>query len=452
MRLSLLEWAVQVLHRSNQSPASHHRLLLRELEALSEGRTDRLLIHMPPGSAKSTYISTIFPAWWFGRHPGSSIIATSHSASLAGYFSKRVQDLIVGQEHSLGYELAKGARSTLDWRISNGGEYFAAGTRGSVIGRRADLVIVDDPIGNQAQADRLGDRERIWNWYRSDLTTRLKPKGRIVIVMTRWHEDDLAGRLEQHRDDGWNILKLPALAEDGDPLGRAPGEPLWPEWEDAAALQRRRTLLGERTWFAAYQQSPRPMEGGLFKVSCLLPVDEPARTTGSTVRAWDLAATVATGGNDPDWTVGIKLRSDRPGQYVVLDVIRIRGSARQIEKTIVGAANLDGTSVHIGLPEDPGQAGKSQVANFTGLLAGYHVIATRESGSKIVRAQPLSSQVESGNVSFVRADWNRAFIEELRDFPFGTKDDQVDALVRAFTTLNGLATTTRKLSVPLLSR
>ncbi len=340
----------------------------------------------------------------------------------------------------------------MQWRISNGGEYFAAGTRGSIIGRRADLVIVDDPIGNQAQADRPADRERIWDWYRSDLATRLKPKGRILIVMTRWHEDDLAGRLKQHTDDGWRVLKLPALAEEDDPLDRMPGEPLWPEWEDLPALQRRRASVGERTWFAAYQQSPRPLEGGLFKVACLQPVDHSAWTDGLTVRAWDLAATIATGANNPDWTVGVKLRVERPGQFLVLDVIRMRGSARQIEQTILATAQLDGTTVHIGLPEDPGQAGKSQVANYTGLLSGYHVIATRESGSKAIRAQPVSSQIEAGNVSILRADWNRAFIEELRDFPYGGKDDQVDALVRAFTTLNSLPAPMRKLAIPFLSR
>ena len=183
-----------------------------------------------------------------------------------------------------------------------------------------------------------------------------------------------------------------------------------------------------------------------------MPVDRSERADGLTVRAWDLAATIATGANDPDWTVGVKLRVERPGQFLVLDVIRMRGTARQIEQAIVDAAQLDGTSVHIGFPEDPGQAGKSQVSHYVGLLAGYHVVATRESGSKILRAQPLSSQIENGNLSVVRGEWNRTFLEELRDFPFGRKDDQVDALVRAFTTLNSLSGPTRKIAIPFLSR
>jgi predicted phage terminase large subunit-like protein len=452
VRTNLLDWAAHVLKYSDQTPAAHHRLLLQELQALSLGTIDRLLVHMPPGSAKSTYASTFFPVWWFGQHPGSSIIAASHTESLAAHFGRRVRDLIATEQPRLGYNLIKGARSTLQWRLSNGSEYFAVGTRGSVIGRRADLVIVDDPIGSLAQADRSVDRNRIWDWFRSDLTTRLKPKGRILIVMTRWHEDDLAGRLAEYANDNWRVIKLPAVAEENDQLGRTPGEPLWPQWEDLAALQRKRASVGERTWNAAYQQSPRPLEGGLFKVGGIVPVDQSERADGLTVRAWDLAATIATGSNDPDWTVGVKLRVERPGQFLVLDVIRMRGSARQIEQTIVGAARLDGTSVHIGFPEDPGQAGKSQVSQYVGLLAGFHVVATRESGSKLLRAQPLSSQIESGNLSIVRADWNRVFLDELRDFPFDGKDDQVDALVRAFTTINNLSGSTRRIAVPFLVR
>ena len=451
LRTNLLEWAAHILRISDQTPAAHHRLLLRELETLSQGSTDRLLVHMPPGSAKSTFASTLFPAWWFSQHPGSSIITASHTASLAEHFGRRVRDLIATQEDSLGYTLLQGDRAASHWRVSNGGEYFASGTRGSIIGRRADLVIVDDPIGNQAQADRSADRERIWDWYRSDLSTRLKPKGRVLIVMTRWHEDDLAGRLATHADDGWRILKLPALAEENDPLARAIGEPLWPEWEDLPALLRKRMLVGERTWSAGYQQAPRRLEGTLFKTANITILDDVPDSGGPTVRGWDLAATVADG-NNPDWTVGVKLRAHAPGQFVVLDVIRLRGSARNVEQTIVRAANGDGISVHIGIPEDPGQAGKSQVTNYTSLLAGYHVIATKETGSKVLRAQPLSSQVEAGNISIVNAPWNRIFLEELREFPNGSKDDQVDALVRAFTTLINLAPATRSVDFSFLSR
>ncbi len=452
IRTNLLEWAVHALAPLEQIPAAHHELLLRELETVSRGQVDRLMIQMPPGSAKSTFASTLFPVWWFSQHPGSSVIAASHTASLARHFSKRVRDLIATEEPRLGYHLVKGDRASPHWRLSNGSEYFAAGTRGSIVGRRADLVILDDPIGNQMQADRLGDRDRLWDWYRSDLTTRLKPNGRVILIMTRWHEDDLAGRLADQPEGGWRVLRLPALAEENDPLNRSIGEPLWPEWEDLAALARKRVQVGERTWSAMFQQSPRPPEGGLFRLTKLLPEDSPPSDGAATVRAWDLAATDLATGSNPDWTAGVKLRLVRPGRYVVLDVVRLRGSPWEVEKAIFAAAEADGRAVHIGLPEDPGQAGKAQSSYLTGLLAGYHVVTTRETGSKYLRAQPLASQVEAGNVAFVRGPWNRAFLDELRDFPHGGKDDQVDAFVRAFGTLNSVGSPSRSLKIAFLSR
>jgi predicted phage terminase large subunit-like protein len=135
-----------------------------------------------------------------------------------------------------------------------------------------------------------------------------------------------------------------------------------------------------------------------------------------------------------------------------VDVIRLRGSPRQIEETIISTARLDGHGVPIGLPEDPGQAGKSQISYLTSRLAGYRVIASRESGSKFTRALSLASQVEAGNVAILRADWNLVLVDELRDFPYGRKDDQVDALVRAFTTLLGVADTVRQTTVPFFNR
>jgi hypothetical protein len=169
-------------------------LLLKELERLARGEIDRLMILMPPGSAKSTYASMIFPAWWFVQHPGSAVIAASHTGDLALHFGRAVRNLIAEHESRLGYTLAQGNRAAGRWQISSKGQYFATGVRGPVAGRRADLIIIDDPIKSQAEADSAMLRDHIWNWYRSDLTTRLKPGGRIVLIMTRWHEDDLGGR------------------------------------------------------------------------------------------------------------------------------------------------------------------------------------------------------------------------------------------------------------------
>jgi predicted phage terminase large subunit-like protein len=424
-----------------------------ELEAVSRGDTDRLMVQMPPGSAKSTYASILYPAWWFTQHPKHSIIAASHTAGLATYFGRRARSIIGEEAHWLGYDIAVRDRASSHWSTSSGGEYYSVGIRGAIIGRRADLAIIDDPVKSQAEADSAVHRDRIWDWFRSDLIPRLKPKARIVLMMTRWHQDDLCGRLLAQDPNEWRCVRLPALAEEGDQLDRSPGEPLWPEWEDIQALLRRRASVGERGWLAQFQQSPRPDSGTLFKVSCLEFIDAvPPGPPVPVVRAWDLAATTATGRNDPDWTVGVKLMRHASGRYTVLDVVRLRGTSREMEDSIAVAARVDGRTVTIGLPMDPGQAGKSQVAYLTRQLAGHHVISSRETGAKTTRAAPVASQIEAGNVTLVRANWNHAFVEELRDFPFGRKDDQVDALSHAFDMLLDIPTPARTLAVPYLGR
>jgi len=453
IRGSLTEWANVTLAPAGHAPAAHHLLLMRELESLSHGDTDRLIVLMPPGSAKSTYASVLFPAWWFTQHPRSSIIAASHTADLAEHFGRQVRNLVLEYGPRLGYELVPDKRSAARWQTSRRGVYLAAGIRGPIVGHRADLAIIDDPIKSQAEADNAGFRDHVWSWYRSDLSTRLKPGARVLLIMTRWHEDDLGGRLLAQQRDQWRVLRLPALAEAGDPLGRAPGAPLWPDWESGAELDRKRRSIGERAWSALFQQAPKPLEGGLFKVNRLAFVDAPpASGSGVVVRAWDLAETQASGANDPDWTAGVKLLRDEAGRYTVLHVSRLRGTPRDVEEAIVAAARADGTTVTIGLPEDPGQAGRSQVSYLARALAGYRITASRETGAKLTRAMPVASQIEAGNVALVRAEWTDIFLEELRDFPYGRKDDQVDALSRAFAMLTELGRPARRLHVPLLAR
>lgn len=409
------------------------------------------MILMPPGSAKSTYASVIFPAWWFSQHPRSSVISASHSLSLATHFSRRLRGLIEEKRHYLGFTVAKKQRAIDSWSTSDGGDYLAVGVRGAITGRRADLIIIDDPIRSQADAESPRQREHIWEWFKSDVTTRLKPHGRVVLIMTRWHPDDLGGQLLERSKAEWRVVRLPALAEPDDPIGRPPGSALWPEWEDREALLRKRELIGERAWSALFQQIPLPAGGRLFLVDRIAVV-EPVTAADNLVRAWDLAATNLNGRNDPDWTVGIKLRRDDTGRYLIVDVVRIRGTPHEVEALIVTTAQKDGAKVIVAIPEDPGQAGKSQMSYLTRQLAGFHVIAARETGSKATRAMPLASQVEAGNVSIARADWNRALIDEMRDFPWGKKDDQVDALVRAFTTLTTRPRPPSSISMSFLSR
>jgi predicted phage terminase large subunit-like protein len=446
IRGELAAWSKLALSSQSLVPAPHHLRMISELEAVAEGDNDRLMLLLPPGSAKSTYASLLLPPWFLARNPTASVIATSHTGGLARSFGMGVRCLISEHALRLGVELHPSSRAAERFGLVQGGNYFATGVRGPVTGRRADLVIIDDPVKSYREADSVVQRDHLWDWFRSDLVTRLKPGGRIVLVMTRWHPDDLGGRILESSDP-WRVLRLPALAEPEDPLGRAPGDALWPSWEDRAALERKRALMGERSFASLFQQSPTVPGGRLFQVQRIAVLEE--AMVGASVRAWDLAASAEHG----DWTAGVLLcRGQGEGGYQVLDVVRFQGGPEQVEATIKRTAALDGREVTIGLPQDPGQAGRSQVSYLTRGLSGFRVSSSVEGGAKAMRATPVASQANAGNLSLLRGRWNRAFLEELQDFPNGTKDDQVDALSRAFMLLDEVSAPARSMRVHFSER
>lgn len=436
IRRDFLAWCEFVLAPQGQRPAAHHQLIIRELQAVADGQTQRLMMFLPPGSAKSTYTSLLFPAWLMARQPGVPIIAASHTASLAESFSRRVQNLV--REHTLRLGFGLASESAELWTSTNGGQYRAAGVGGAVTGFRAGVALCDDLVKSRADADSATYRERAWEWFNADLKTRLKPGSPIVVIGTRWHQDDIYGRLLEVDPAGWRVLKIPAIATDpDDPLGRSIGEPLWSDdtYGYGAALLRAHADYERagamRDWSSLYQQDPRPAEGALFRTERLEVIDA-APAGGTLVRAWDLAATKQVGTRDPDWTVGLKLQRTPQGAYVIHDVVRLRGGPDEVEAAIVATASQDGRGVTISLPQDPGQAGKAQAQYLTRKLAGFTVKVTPETGDKATRAGPVASQVNVGNVKLLRGSWNRPFLDELAGFPSASKDDQVDALSRAF--------------------
>ncbi len=449
LRGSLDIWAEQVLARGSQQPAAHHRVMMTALQKVASGGCDRLMLLMPPGSAKSTYTSVLFPAWWMQARPGGSLIACAHTNALARNFGRRVRGLLLQNAARLGCDVELGHSAAQDFSTNLGSSYLGLGVHAHVTGRRADMVLIDDPIGGIAEAMSARARDRLWSWYRADLATRLKPGGAVVLAMTRWHRDDLAGRLLD-AGDRWQVIKLPALAEADDPLGRAPGAALWPDWEDEGALERKRAMVGEQSWAALYQQRPIARTQRLFTAARISVLDDVPNLAGA-VRAWDLASSVAEGG-DPDWTVGVKLGRTVAGSYVVLDVVRLRAGPAAVEQAICECANRDGKAVRVCLPQDPGQAGRSQILYLTRQLAGYVVNASPETGSKAIRAMPVAAQIDAGNFAIMQAAWNREFVDELSDFPDGTKDDQVDALSRAFMCLLDAPQKSRRLDMSFISR
>lgn len=251
------------------------------------------MVLMPPGSAKSTYASILFPPWFMGRNAGSSILGVSNTTELAERFSRRVRNIVGGPDfHRIfGFGVSEDSAAAGNWETVRGGEFFAAGMGAAIAGRRADLGLIDDPIKTREEADSDRVRQKHWEWYLNDFLTRLKPGGRQILIQTRWHEDDLGGRILEREADRWKVIKVPMLAVGDDPIGRTRGERLWPEWFTEEMIETAK--LDTRGWNALYQQDPVPDEGDYFMRVNFSEYDE--LPTVRIYAASDFAVTEGTG-------------------------------------------------------------------------------------------------------------------------------------------------------------
>ena len=419
--------------------ARHHQLIAEQLERVERGEIDRLMLLIPPRHGKSELASKSMPAWSIGRQPWRQFISASASIDLARDWGREVRNIVDSDAYQsiYGTRLQEDSKAAGKWNTQQGGCYYAVGVGGSPLGRGADIFLIDDPFGSMEDARSPKIRENVWNWYTGTVYNRLQKDGAIILINHRMHEDDLSGRLiEQMKagKDQWTIVELPAFAVDHDreghpvvdPIGRKAGEPLWPEEYDTPRLERRRDNTLARFWSAMFQQQPVPDEGELFAPD-KLSVRQNTDDVFQWVRAWDLAGSV-----EGDWTCGVRIGRTKTGLFVVGDVVRMRGTPEKVQRLILETARADLRRTRISLPKDPGQAGLFQVEALTRALAGYPVVSSPETGDKQQRAEPFAVQVNIGNVAMIEADWNAAYREELRAFPYGKWDDQVDASSRAF--------------------
>lgn len=266
----------------------HLALMRRELERLDAGECDRLMFSTPPRHGKSEQNTIRYPAYRIETAPSTRVIMGAHTAALAKKFSRRTRALCRARGVSLNAE----SQAADDWETDSGGGERAVGVGGAIAGVGADLVVLDDPVKSRAEAESPAYRERLWDWYRDDIVTRLEPDGQMILTMTRWHEDDLAGRiLASEEASDWRIVNLEALCEtEDDPLGRARGEALCPERFDEAQLQRLRRILG-RTFNALYQGRPTAAEGNIIKREWFRYwTERPAEEFIMVVQSWDTAS------------------------------------------------------------------------------------------------------------------------------------------------------------------
>ncbi len=435
---------------ASYAPNWHHERLAWELDEVLAGRNKRLIVNMPPQHGKSEQVSRRFPAYALGRRPDIPIIHASYNADLATEMSRDVQAVMDSKVYR---RLFPGTRlaGTRDAEIrmaaqfdvvGTDGSYRAAGVGQGITGKSMLLGIIDDPIKSRAEAESEAFRRQVWNWYVSDFRTRsMGDDAAIVLVQTRWHEDDLAGRLLRMAKDNpladqWRVVSFPAVCEElrvDDP--RQLGEALWPSRFSREWLEATRVGSGVYDWSALYQQRPVPPGGAMGQRAWFKVVDV-ASPAVRRCRCWDLAGTKPTPGRDPDWTVGVRLAMNPSGIWTIEHIVRTRTTAREVDSLMKMWAQTDGPDVLIREWQDPGAAGKAVIEAHRLMLAGRDYEPLPSSGEKSLRWRPFLVQAEAGNVQVRKAEWTEAFLDEISLVPYALHDDQADAVAGAFIALS----------------
>lgn len=429
------------VHRGKWQLAKHLKPVCEALQKVERGEIDRLMIFMPPRHGKSQSVTETFPSYFIGRQPDRRVIEVSYSKGFAQKFgnSNRRKLLNFG-EKLFGVTLDRTNNSKTNWDIAGrDGGMISVGLGGAITGEGADLLLIDDVVKNRKEADSKTVQNAIWDEWTATLLTRLHPGGRIILIMTRWHEDDLAGRiLKEAEETGehWEIINLPCEAEENDPLGREVGEPLWPERYGKAWMDRKKKAVGSRDWQALYQQNPRPDASmQMFRREWFRIVQDYPRKARQ-VRYWDLAATEAKPGKDPDWTAGGRV-AEMDGVYYIVDIARTRATPKGVEDLVRQTAELDTRRIPIHMEQEGGSSGVNTVDRYRrDVLKGYTFYPDKKTSNKVERAAPLSAAAEAGNVLLVCGSWNKDFLDEAEAFPRGRHDDMVDAVSGAFAKLN----------------
>lgn len=393
------------------------------LDQVTLGKCKRLMLFLPPRHGKSEQATIHYPAYRLLTDPSMRVIVGAYNKDLACEFSQGSRRIAT----EFGFPFAADQNRQDRWRSVHGGGLRAAGVGTGVTGFGADLVIIDDPVKSRAEAESPAYRQRVLDWYQNDLYTRLHPGAAIILIMTRWHSLDIGGYLENDENgDKWDIVRLPAIAEENDLLGRIPGDALWPDRYGAHDFDRIKSVIGSYAFSALYQQNPVPRDGGYFKHEWFRIV-EPQVRSGAACRGWDTAATPGSG----DYTASVRIVREND-RYIVTDAWRAQVSPAERRTRQRQIAEMDGRQTVQHLAQDPGSAGVDQVEHDKRNLVGFPVTSNRPTGTKEVRAMPFAAACEAGLIDVERGPWNRAFIDELCSFPTGTHDDQVDAAADAF--------------------
>ena len=428
-----------VVSEGRWKPYRHLIHLDNKLLDIAQGTSKRLMVFMPPRHGKSEMISKYFPAWFMMNNPDKRIILTSYGAEFASGWGRKVRELMAEHGPELFHvNVDRKSSAAARWNMEDlEGEMITAGVGVGISGRGADVLIIDDPVKDDKEAASKTYRDRAWEWYLSTASTRLSSDGAIILVMTRWHTDDLAGRLLAAQEDGgdeWEVVNFPAIAEDSDILGRETGDPLCPEMFPLETLKQIRHRQGSYWWSSLYQQRPSPAEGGTLKrqwfryytgTAPTITVDGRAHNVYDCTRfaTVDLAASLKT---NADYTViGVwAIFGSQPRKIALIEMVRERMAGPDITpaiKSLVDRWSLD----LVGVESTGMQLALVQQMQREGLPI-RELKADRDKVSRAIAGTPL---FEAGRVFFpMRAHWLSEFEDELLSFPTGAHDDQVDVV------------------------
>ena len=409
----------------------------------------RIILSAPPRHGKSELVSVHTPTWILENFPNRNVILAAYGADLAEQYGRRVRDQIREQADLLKCRVRQDVSKVGAFLTESNGYMFSVGLGGAITGRGAHVLLIDDYIKEIKEALSPAHRDYIWNWFVTTAMTRLEPGASVIIIATRWHSDDLIGRILKNFPGQWQNICLPANALEGDILGRKPGEALFRERYNEEFLAQQHELLGSVFYHALYQQGPvdevlKFTNPSWLKVVSTLPADD-----FKWARIWDLAATEEGG----DYTCGTLCGySKSTNIFAIGNIIRKQISVGEVETLVRKTAVLDGLDIQVGIEQEPGSSGKSLVNHYqTTVLPEYKVVPIPATKAKLIRAQPMLAAAEAGKVYLLDEDlskvyegdtasWHDHFKNEFETFPGGQNDDQVDTAAGGYQYLSGKKT------------
>lgn len=430
-------------------PSKVHVYLCEKLQRLIETKGERrLIINMPPQHGKSRLIAEEFTSFLLGRDPTQNIVIAGYNTELPLKNSKNIRRRFESDAYRAIFpdsKMSTDTRTANNWTTTKNGGIRAVGLGAGLTGNRASCLIIDDPHKDRAAAESLTSREHIWDWYQSVAMTRLTPDSIVIVIMTRWHEDDLVGRLTNNQyvqdleskgfqNQVYEHINFEAICEDPetDMLGRKEGEVLWPENKDIDFIEARKVMLTAYEFNALYKGKPVGKGGNVVDIEMINYIEpHEAPPNLEKVRAWDLAITTK---QTSDFTASALCAYDKQNDlFYILNIFKRRLNWHDIKKQVARYGDLESNRIGI--------------ETVAGFITAYEeikeermgknlVVSLTPKGDKLTRANPWLAKVEAGRCYIAKGSWNYDFMEELRTFPDGVHDDQIDAVTLCWTMLN----------------